>query len=49
MTTLHDRLTPEVIYEIVEAMDEEQREICLSLLTERHDLNLQTDTVEYTQ
>ena len=49
MTTLHERLTPEVLFEIIDALDEEQREICLSLLNERQDLNLQTDTVEFTQ
>ena len=44
--TLHERLTPEVIYEIVDAMDETQMEICLSLLTERQDLNLSMDAVQ---
>ena len=46
MTTLHERLTPEVLFEIIDALDEEQREICLSLLNERQDLDLSMDVVQ---
>ena len=44
--TLHERLTEEVLFEIVEALDEEQIEVALALLNERKDLNLSLDNVQ---